>query len=290
MDQIPSSAVRSARQRQEKEIVLEQDAPPVIIKGKRAEDLTDDERKDFLREKIKDIYQEDGEVELIRLSPGYPTTLTFEDRLTNFVLGDSTMVKIDQIGDGRTLVLNALEREGQTTLQIFFGGQKVRVYDLEIPSGTPFVQAPIAIRVAGFGKSPQNTNSNGAPAGGIDVRSITTVIANYDALLQEGSINSQTVKRTPVFKVSNAESFTVYYIYQFASGPLAISFAYKNPYNYPIRYNESQLRIQLGNMKFLPDYVSIQKTTLQPGEVTTGFAVVNNPSFTPSQPFELIWK
>jgi hypothetical protein len=46
----------------------------------------------------------------------------------------------------------------------------------------------------------------------------------------------------------------------------------------------------MGNMLFIPDYVSFNKVDLGPGEVSTGFAVIADPGFVPSQPFELNWK
>lgn len=273
-------------------VVVEELAPPVIINGKRADELTDDERREFLESKILDINHEDGEVQLIHIAPGYPITISFQEPVQNMLLADSSLISVQNLNE-KTLVLRAQAREGDTSLQVFFHGNKLRVYHIFVQEnmGT----AETAIRVASFGAAGWNARGGGSmgwmsPHGMLDVRSISQIIRNYDALMGERAINSRMVRRTPLFRTSQITAFTTYYIYQFASGPAAVSFAYTNPYPYAIRYDESRLRIAIGNVRYIPDYVSFHKNILSPGESTTGFAVVGRPAFRFDQPFDLVWK
>ncbi|MFH1066316.1 MAG: hypothetical protein V1746_00190 [bacterium] len=275
--------------------VVEEPPPPVRIKGKDANTLSDDEKREFLQEKIRTIYHEDGQVELLRVAPGYPLTLSFSESIGTVTIGDSGAFAVEKVGDDKTsrlLLIKALKREGDTPLQVFFSGDKLRVYHLFIVKD--FVEGETAVRVVSFGRGGGGGGSGmdfgwGA-RGKLDVRTITQVIRNYDALAQEKAIDSRMVKRDEVFRDSKITSFTTYYIYRFAGGPTAVSFAYTNPYPYPIRYDESRLRIAIGNVRYIPDYVAFHKNTLAPGESTTGFAVVARPAFDFNQAFDLIWK
>jgi hypothetical protein len=279
----------------EQKVVIEELAPPLIIKGKYADELSDDEKKEFLQEKIKTIYQEDGQVELLRVAPGYPLTLSFEDSIGNVVVGDTSLVNVSNLND-RTLLLSALIREGDTTMQVFFPGNKLRIYHIFIADN--FLTGETAIRVAAFGDAGPNGGATAQQTAGwlgnskdkLDIRSITQIIRNYDALVQEGAVDSRMVKRFEIFRKSGITSFTTYYIYKFSSDPAVVTFAYENPFPYPIRYDESRLRLAIGNVRYVPDYVSIHKNVLAPGERTTGFAVLSHPAFRFDQPFELVWK
>lgn len=280
--------------------VVEEVPPEVLINGKPASQLTEDEKIDFLTQKIKTISHEDGQVEILKVAPTYPLTVLFSEPIQMFVIGDDKMIKVELVGGGgggagggnsspNGLVIRATARPpGDTVVQVFFSGGKVRLYHVFLQDN--FVTADSCIRVVSFGKSPSNKTFGLSNRGQLDVRAITNVIRNYDALLREKAIDNRMVKRMEVFKKSNITSFTTFYLYQFASKPVAISFAYQNPYPYPIRYDESRLRIALGNVQYIPDYVSFHKNTLQPGEVTTGFAIVAHPVFDVTQPFELVWK
>jgi len=273
-------------------IYYDEDPPPVKYGGKLASELSDDEIIEFLQEKIKNITHEDRQVRLLRVSPSYPLSLQFAEPYAHVLLGDPDVVKVDSM-DERTLVISASLRQGDTEMQVFFAGGKMRYYHIFIVENLQ--DAETAIKVGGFSSSNGASASNigwmgGVPGGRLDIRTIAQVIRNYDALLMEKAIDPQMVKRTQVFRKSNITGFSTYYIYQFASNPAAITFAYKNPYPYPIRYDESRLRLAIGNVRYVPDYVSFNRLTLGPGEATSGFAVIANPVFKFNQPFELIWK
>lgn len=280
--------------------VVKEMPPEVLINGKPAHTLTEDETIEFLTQKIKTISHEDGQVELLKVAPTYPLTILFSEPIQMYVVGDDKMIKVELVGGssggggaGNTaptgMVIRATSRPpGDTVVQVFFAGGKVRMYHIFLQDN--FVTADSCIRVVSFGKSPSDKTFGLSNRGQLDVRAITNVIRNYDALLREKAIDNRLVKRTEVFRKSNITSFTTFYLYQFASKPVAISFAYQNPYPYPIRYDESRLRIALGNVQYIPDYVSFHKNTLQPGETTTGFAIVARPAFDVNQSFELVWK
>lgn len=275
-----------------KAVIIEQAAPPVIINGKPADMMTDDEKKDFLQKKIRTINQEEGQVELLRAAPGYPLTVTFEESVKSVVVGDPTMLKVETLNP-KTLVFTAAVREGDTSVQVFFSENRIRVFHVFVPQN--FLDGETTVKVEAFQDTPGAEGGSmnvGYVSRGedLDIRTITQIIRNYDALIGEKAIDSKVVKRSEVFRTSNITSFTTYYIYRFAGGPAAISFSYKNPFTYPVRYDESRLRIAIGNVRYVPDYVSLHRTTLAPGEVVTGFAVITKPVFTFDQPFELIWK
>ncbi len=192
---------------------------------------------------------------------------------------------------GRILVLSAGARRGDTSMQVVLPGDRILNYHIFISPNFVDAQSTLNIIVAG-----RNGGKLGAgspyvgPEQSLDIGAIASIISNYDALEQEGAISNRGVKRLPVFKKSDLSSFEYYYIYVFKNGPVAISFAYKNPFPHPIRYDESRLRLQMGNVLYIPDYVSFNTTNLEPGEISTGFAIVTEPSFVPNQPFELAWK
>lgn len=274
-------------------VVVEELAPPVIINGKRADELTDDEKREFLQDKIKNIVQGDTQVEIIHVAPAYPVTISFQEAVTEVIIGDDSMLSVQVVSDAKMLYMRALAREGDTPVQVIFSGGKMRLYHVLVSKD--YSDADSVIRVAAFDdNSPNSTKNLGwlAAAGmnTLDIRTITQIIRNYDALVGERAINNRMVKRIPIFRKSNITSFTTYYLYQFSSDPAAITFAYQNPYPYPIRYDESRLRIAIGNVRYVPDYVSFHKQTLAPGETTTGFAVIARPAFRFNQPFELVWK
>jgi hypothetical protein len=273
--------------------VIQQTAPPVIINGKPADQMTDDEKLEFLQEKVKTISQEDGQVELLRVAPGYPLTLSFEEPIMSVIVGDTAMVKTENLNP-KTLVISPTSREGDTSMQVFFSGNLERIYHIFIADS--FVNGETAIKIRAFGSgesSPESSIAKSVAYKGsdeLDIRMIAQVIRNYDALVMEKAIDSRSIRRFSIFRKSPITSFTTYYIYRFSNGPAAITFSYKNPYPYPIRYDESRLRLAIGNVTYVPDYVSLQKTNLGPGDATSGFAVISKPVFSFDQPFELVWK
>jgi hypothetical protein len=257
---------------------------------------------DFLQQKIKTIHHEDGKVEILHIAPGYPLTVIFEETIAQVIIGDPGVAQVKVMGGasdntGKILFIKAATRlepnqpdVPNTILQVLFAGNKLRVYHIFIEAN--LVKADTTIRVVSFGGHPNQRTFGLDGQGRLDIRLITQVIRNYDALQREHGVDADLVKRIEVFRRSKITSFTTFYIYRFSSNPIAVSFAYQNPYPYPIRYDESRLRLSLGNVQYIPDYVSFHKTTLQPGEATTGFAVVSRPVFAigPNTPFELVWK
>ncbi|TFE66192.1 hypothetical protein [Methylacidiphilum caldifontis] len=272
--------------------ITEEDAPPVIINGKRAEELTDDELVEFLQEKVRLIHQEDGQVEILRTAPGYPLAIEFSEPILGWELGDGKLIHISK--QGTKLILRSLDTTGDTSLLVFFQGNRTRLYHIFVESD--FKKAVSLIRVAPFSKNGSNfsvqlASFSAENDGDISaVGSIAQIIANYDLLVREGSIKPMDIKRMAIFKRSKLTGFDYYYIYRFSSGPLAISFAWKNIYPYKVRLDESTLRVAIGQNRFIPDYVSLNKVVLSPAEITSGFLIISNPPFSPDQSFSLIWK
>lgn len=283
----PPSGARSEGRPQGNVVVIPQAPDPVLVDGKKAQDLDENQMREFLESKIQTIHQSEGAVELLRVAPGYALTVTFSEPISSVVIGDPNLVKFTN--KGRVLVLSANTRTGDTSMQIVLPGDRILNYHIFIAPNFAEAQSTLNVIVAGGNKDGIAGSPYYSAEDGLDIRAIANVISNYDALEQEGAISRQGVKRYGIFRKSDITSFEYYYIYVFKSGPVAISFSYRNPYNYEVRYDESRLRLQMGNMLFVPDYVSFNQTSLAPGETSTGFAVVANPDFSPNQPFELNW-
>ena len=58
--------------------IISEPAKPVMINGKPASELTEQQMLDFLQEKIKTITQEDGELLPLRVAPGYALKLLYQ--------------------------------------------------------------------------------------------------------------------------------------------------------------------------------------------------------------------
>jgi hypothetical protein len=271
-------------------VVIPKPPDPVIVDGKNAKDLDEDQMREFLESKIQTIYQSEGAVEILKVAPGYALTMTFNEPLSSVVVGDPALVNFNN--KGKVLVLSANARAGDTSMQIILPGDRILNYHIFIAPNFADAQSTLNVIVGAGGRGGEGGGGSPyyRPDEGLDVRAIANIISNYDALIEEGAISKSGIKRLGIFRKSDLTSFEYYYIYTFKGGPVAISFAYTNPFSYPIRYDESRLRLQMGNMLFIPDYVSFNKVDLGPGEVSTGFAVIADPGFVPSQPFELNWK
>ena len=274
-------------QQQSQNVIYEPPAP-VVIEGKKASEMSEDEMREFLEKKIQTIYQTEGAVEFLRVAPGYALTLTFDLPVQAVVMGDDQLVSFQM--QGTTLVLAARQRRGDTSMQLIFGGQKIFNYHIFIADNYSTAQSTIRVISTATGGGGRPKSPYVSQEGELDLKAISNIISNYDALEQEKSVDKRTVQRLAVFRKSDITSFEIYYIYLFKNGPTAISFAYTNPFSYPLRYDESQLRVQIGNMQFVPDFVSFHNTDLRPGQVTTGYLVLANTPFSVKQPFELIWK
>ena len=275
--------------------VIRKPADPVVVNGKKAADLSSDEMETFLSSKITNVQQSEDNVISLHLAPGYALTLTFDAPPQSVIVGDPALMTYKPIG--RTLVLSAHQRRGDTSMQVIFPGNRVFVYHVFIASS--FVDAQSAVKVtteesSPNASSPYGSSRRGSPyegsLGADDVKSVANVIANYDALIQEGVMKRGEVKRVDVFRHSDSTSFTTYCIYRFRDGKAAISFAYTNPYRNNLRYDESRLRVQIKESLFIPDYVSFQHLQLGPSETTTGFLILSKPPFSFDQPFEIVWE
>ena len=268
--------------------VIYEPAAPVMVDGKKASDMTDDELHEFLAQKIKKIDQSEDGVELLHVAPGYGLTMTFDDSINGVILGDGNLISYTQ--KGRLLQLFAKDKTGDTSMKLVFPDNKILSYHVFVAPNYGTADSLIKVSSGDLSDGETPKSSVVGPNDELDIGAITKIVANYDAMSEEKAIDTRTVRRIPVFRKSQLTSFNFYYIYQFKNGPVAISFSYTNPYKYAIRNDESALRIQVGSMQFVPDYVSFQQTTLQPGEATTGFAVLASSPFSFKQPFELIWK
>ncbi|CAB4243568.1 conserved exported protein of unknown function [Methylacidimicrobium sp. AP8] len=271
--------------------VVEEEAPPVVINGRRADELTDDEMLGFLQSKVRMIHQGDGQVEVLRLAPGYPLVLEFADPISGWEVGDGKLLSVKR--SYQSLILRATERGGDTSLIVFFGGGKARPYHVFIEES--FAKTQTLIRVAPFRRQEglvQKVSWGGGAQPGqyADVAEVARVIENYDLLAREGSISPRDIQRLPLFRHSQLTGFDYYYLYRFASGPLAITFCWRNPFPYPVRLDESTLRVAIGQSRFIPDFVSMNKELLPPRAATSGFLILFDPPFALDQPFTLVWK
>ncbi len=271
--------------------VVEEDAPPVVIEGKRADELTEDEMLGFLQGKVRTIHQGDGQVEVLRVAPGYPLVLEFADPISGWELGDGKLIGIKR--SFQSLILRATENSGDTSLIVFFSGGKTRPYHVFVQES--FAKAQTLIRVSAFGKRDGMTQKTSWSAGGqtgqyADVAEVARVVENYELLVREGSITPRDIQRLALFRRSQMTGFDYYYLYRFASGPLAITFAWRNLFPYPVRLDESTLRVAIGQSRFIPDFVSVNKEMLPPRAATSGFLILFDPPFAPQQPFALVWK
>ncbi|VVM06255.1 hypothetical protein MAMC_01014 [Methylacidimicrobium cyclopophantes] len=271
--------------------VVEEDAPPVLVNGRRADELNEDELRNFLQDKVRTIHQGDGQVEMLRIAPGYPLVLEFAEPISGWELGDGKLISVKR--SLQSLILRATEDKGDTSLIVFFGGGKTRPYHLFVEES--FAKAQTLIRVAPFAKRNgmvQKASWSGGEQPGqyADVAEVAHVVENYDLLVREGSITPRDIQRLALFRRSQMTGFDYYYLYRFASGPLAITFAWRNPFPYPVRLDESTLRVAIGGSRFIPDFVSVNKELLPPKAATSGFLILFDPPFAPEQPFALVWK
>ncbi len=259
-------------------------AEPVRIQGKKADQLSEEEIRDFLQGKIRTISQNDGEVELLRVAPGYPMTLSFSEIPQNIILGDPKMVGYQKVG--KTLVLSATAREGDTSLQVFFTGGKLRVYHLFIEPN--FVSGETAVRVDPFSSSSRSFLATSPHGSALTLKEILGIVRNYDLMIREKAIRPQEVQRFDLYRQSRYPGFTYFSIYRFSVGPVVVTFSYQNRASMALRIDESKIRMELGHRLFIPDFLSLHKNFLQPGECTTGIALMNQAPFSNDQRFELV--
>ncbi len=259
--------------------------PPAVIGGKLAKDLTEDERLQFLQQKIRTVHQADGQVEIIHVAPGYPVTLRFADSILDTIVGDPELFSVQR--RGRLLEIAARALAGDCQIKVVFGGGALRVYHAFVAEN--FVPADSVVTVEGD-LAPGAARAG--KAGEIDARDLAWLIrvtCNYDAMLAEGALDRRRVTRAEIMRESRSTGFTVFHLLRI-DGAAVWTFAYRNLSHQRVLFDESRLRISIGNSLFLPDYVSIHDPTLDPGGVTTGFAIVYSPVFRPEQPVEVVWR
>lgn len=250
-------------------------SPPVEIEGVDAVDLTDDQLRQFLQRKIQSIDHFQGNVELVRLAPGYAVTLIFDRPLEAIVLGDPSLVAYKQ--HDRLLVLSAAQRQGDTSLQLLFKGGILLNYHVFIAPNYVNAQSTLHVRVA-----PDEHSA------GQGFREISALLRNFDLWKQEGTLPDSRISRLPVMR--RGGDFEYYDFYRFADGSAALTFAFRNPDGKPRRLHPGRLRFKVGGALYTPLYTSLHRNELSARQATTGFVFFQKPPFVLEQPFELIWR
>ncbi len=256
--------------------------PPLVINGKKDKDLTDDEQREFLQEKVKTINQDDGQIELIRVAPGYPVTLRFSEPIQDIAIGDKGLLTVQN--KGRVAEISAVATQGDTPVKFLFSGAKIRPYHVFVVD--TFLNGDSMVSVEPFDYSASQPYHTPNPR---DLTQFIKILANYDALRINRQLDPRKIRRTPIFKENPATGFTLYYLYQI-NGALAYTFRYANPTQAEVHLDESRLRVEVGNGKFIPDFVSFSEPVIAPHSAITGYLVLFNPAFAISRPVEIIWK
>ena len=266
--------------------VIKTPPPPLQIGDKLDRDLTDDELRDFLNGKTRKIVQPDGQKELIKISPGYPVKLRFTEPVLDSIVGDPGALAVSK--KGRILVLSAKTSEtADTTLDVMFSGNRLRRYQIFFLDN--YVKADDLIDVGDFPEESVRLVSDTQTGVRKSIKDWLLLIENYETYRAQGVVTDQQVKRTTVFRKNENSGFTTYSIYV-SSGAMAVTFAFENKYMNRIRMDETRLRLSLGNSLFIPSYVTLSATELDPGKSLTGVILVFNPTFSPTQPMDIIWK
>jgi hypothetical protein len=242
---------------------------PLIINGRAAEEMGPDEIREFLSLKVREAWMEDGDVELLNISMGYPVVLRFNQPVQAVSVGDPELFRVERMG--RMVEVVALQPQGDTPLRVFFAGDKV--FYFHAFARATYLEGDAIVTVNGGmdGANPRILTS--AKDGGMGVAEVLRTVANYDILLQERAINPRRVTRTEIFAPRTQQTgFTVYYRYN-VEGVTVYTFRYDNPYQVPRVLDRSRLRFRIGNMDFVPDYVSLSRTDVGPAGGTMGVAL-----------------
>lgn len=257
--------------------------PPVLINGKRGDEVSDEELREFFQNKVRDVSMEDGSVEIIRVAPGYPATLRFREQIQEVSNGDKGLIETQIMGN--MVEVSALDISGTTQLKVFTAGEKVRVFQVFVEPN--FTKGDSVVTVEGVSWSGRQTQSSRELPPN-RVRELLRQVANYDALVQEGGLNRRELTRVEVFRRNPRTGFTLFDIYR-SRDAMVFVFGWQNDSGAALRYDESRLRIWVGNQLFVPDYVHLQRGILKPGESTSGVAILANPPFDLRQPLEVVW-
>jgi len=267
--------------------IVYEPAKPVIINGKPASELTEREMHEFLQNKIKVISQEDGEVKELFVAPGYVLTITYEEPPVDGFIGDGQLATYKVVG--KTMVINARERAGDTNFKVLFSGGVLREYHIFI---TPtFAKADSTYRVLAAQSGSLTADGGQATSfmtkgGQINIANVNRVIKNYDALVQEHALDAARVRRSDVWRRSPDGAFLYFYDIDFPNRSEAIQFNFRNRTQAAI--DPSRIRLQIGDIRYTPDYISAQKTAVAPGAAVDGFVFFKDPPFSLDQPFELV--
>jgi hypothetical protein len=276
--------------------IITEPAKPVMINGKPAGELTEQQMLDFLQGKIKTITQEDGELLPLRVAPGYALKLMYQEPIMDAVPGDPALCTLTKVGS-KILVFNAKQRAGDTNLSVFFSGGIVRQYHIFIEAN--FSTADDFFRVLAATEAPETGVGTGSGAstanmfidasGEVNGSNLTNLINNYDALVNERSVDTNRIRRREVFRRGSGTAWTYYYVFDFANGSAAISFRYRNPGRMEAVFTPERVRIQIGAMVFAPDFATVDKEYIGPGQSAIGYVFFKKPVFSLNQPFDLVW-
>jgi hypothetical protein len=276
--------------------IISEPAKPVMIDGKPASELTEQQMLDFLQSKIKTITQEDGELLPLRVAPGYALKLMYQEPIMDAVPGDPALCTLTKVGS-RILVFNAKQRAGDTNLSVFFAGGVVRQYHIFIEAN--FSTADDFFRVLAATEVPET--GVGGPSGAssasmfldasgeVNGSNLTNLINNYDALVSERSVDTNRIRRREVFRRGSGNAWTYYYVFDFANGSAAVSFRYRNPGRMEAVFTPGRVRIQIGAMIFTPDFAAVDKEYIGQGQSAIGYVFFKKPAFSLNQPFDLVW-
>ena len=258
---------------------------PLIINGKQVDQLTDNELRGVLRQKVRDIDMDDGDVEILYVAHGYPTVLRFPEPVLDVSNPDPGLFTVTRVG--KMLEVAAQEGRGDTAIKVFFPGNKIRYFHV--------------FAVKNYGKGDAIVTVNSEAAGNAQLvrrnyfsdsnskATILKIIGSYETLVQEGAIRGRSIFRDEIFLKNTATGFTEYYRYRIY-GALAYTFSYQNLTGRSQYVPPRKLRLNIGNMNFVPDYVSVNKQSLAPDDILTGVAIFYGAPFDPQQPSTLIWK
>lgn len=242
---------------------------PLIINGRAAEEMGPDEIREFLTMKVREAWLEDGDVELLHVSVGYPVVLRFNQTVQAVSVGDPELFRVEKMG--RMVEVVALQPEGDTPLRVFFAGD--RVYYFHAFARGTYLEGDAIVTVNGGVDGASKPTPTSAGGGGMAVSDVLRTVANYDILLQERAISPRRVNRSEIFGARSVQTgFTVYYRYN-VEGATVYTFRYDNPYQVPRVLDRSRLRLRIANMDFIPDYTSLSSTGVGPGGHSLGVAL-----------------
>lgn len=259
--------------------------PPVVVDGIPASKLSEEQLRGFLQSKVRDIYQMGEQVEIIRVAPGYPVTLKYTDVLNDVIVGDDQLIGVTKVG--KLLVLKASAGQGDTNMKVSISGARLLNYHVFVEESFGSADSTLIVHTDDNSSgSNGGNNSRATPS----FAQIAKIVGSYDTLVKEGSIDSRDVSRVPIFKKSVFGQFEYFDWYVFADGTATLTFSVLNASGSTVTLPPNRLRLQIGNVRFMPKLVSISQRKLTPASSATGLAVFPAPQFRLTQPFELVFQ